>query len=67
MGELMIWGITLLLLSAEGTIIERGLLPTLSYMEIKGEREDPSILRIESAQLCSVPWVLDVRPCLGVA
>jgi hypothetical protein len=38
-GEEMIWGITLLLLSAKGTIVERGLLPTLSYMERKGERE----------------------------
>jgi hypothetical protein len=35
----MIWGIILLLLSAEGAIVERGLLPTLSYMERKGERE----------------------------
>jgi hypothetical protein len=63
----MIWGITLLLLSAEGAIVECGLLPTLSYMERKGEREDPFVLRIELAQLCSIPRVLDVRPYLGVA
>jgi hypothetical protein len=62
----MIWGITLLLLGAEGAIVERGLLPTLSYMGRKREKNLP-ILRIESAQLRGVPRVLDVRPCLGVA
>jgi hypothetical protein len=63
----MIWGITLLLLSDEGAIVERGLLPMLNYMGRKGERENLSVLRIESVQLCSVPRVLDVCPCLGVA
>jgi hypothetical protein len=55
------------LLGAEGAIVERGLLPMLSYMGRKRERENISALRIEPAQLRSVPRVLDVRPCLGVA
>jgi hypothetical protein len=55
-----------LLLDAEGAMIERGLLPTLSYRE-KGKRENLSALRIELAQLRSVPWVLDIHPCFGVA
>jgi hypothetical protein len=67
----MIWGIALLLLGTEGAIVERGLLPTLSYMgrkrERERERENLSVLRIESAQQRSVPGVLDVRPYLGVA
>jgi hypothetical protein len=63
----MIWGITLLLLGAEGAIVEHGLLPTLSYMGRQRERENLSALRIELAQLRSVPRVLDVCPCLGVA
>jgi hypothetical protein len=62
----MIWGITLLLLSTEGAIVESGLLPALSYMGRNRERENLSVLRIESAQLRSVPWVLDVRPVLGL-
>jgi hypothetical protein len=35
----MIWGTTLLLLGAEGVIIERGLLPMLSYREREGKGE----------------------------
>jgi hypothetical protein len=49
-------------------MIERGLLPTLSFRERERKREkNLSSLRIESAQLRGVPWVLDVHPCLGVA
>jgi hypothetical protein len=57
------------LLGAEGAMVERGLLPTLSYRgrERERERESLSALRIEPAQLCGVPRVLDVHPCLGVA
>jgi hypothetical protein len=55
------------LLGAKGAIVERGLLPTLSYTGRKRERKNLPILRIESAQLRGVPRVLDVRPCLGVA
>jgi hypothetical protein len=62
----MIWGITLLLLGAKGAIVERGLLPTLSYTGRKRERKNLPILRIESAQLRGVPRVLDVRPVLGL-
>jgi hypothetical protein len=71
MGRIMICGITLLLLGAEGAMIERGLLPTVSYRERERERgkkgKKLSSLRIELAQLRGVPWVLDVHPCLGVA
>jgi hypothetical protein len=49
-------------------MIERGLLPTLSYRKREGkEGKNLSSLRIESAQLRGVLWVLDVHPCLGVA
>jgi hypothetical protein len=55
-----------LLLGAEGAMVERGLLPTLGYIEIGGGGS-VLVLRIESTQLLCVPRVLDVRPCLGVA
>jgi hypothetical protein len=54
-----------LLLGAEGAMIERGLLPTLDYIEIGGGGR-VLILRIESTQLLCIPWVFDVLPCLGV-
>jgi hypothetical protein len=54
-----------LLLGAEGAMVERGLLPMLSYREKEG-KENLSVLRIESAQLHGVPWVFDVHPCFGV-
>jgi hypothetical protein len=54
------------LLGAEGAMVERGVLPMLSYRE-RGRRENLSALRIESAQLHGVPWVFDVHPCFGVA
>jgi hypothetical protein len=47
-------------------MVERGLLPTLNYIEIGGGGS-VLILRIESTQLLRVPWVFDVLPCLGVA
>jgi hypothetical protein len=56
-----------LLLGAEGAMVERGLLPTLSYREEEGVEGSMLILRIESTQLLGVPWVFDVYPCLGVA
>jgi hypothetical protein len=55
-----------LLLGAEGAMVERGLLPTLNYIEIGGGGS-VLILRIESTQLLCVPRVFDVLPCLGVA
>jgi hypothetical protein len=49
-------------------MIERGLLPMLSYRKREGKRgKNLSSLRIESAQLRGVPWVLEVHPYLGVA
>jgi hypothetical protein len=48
-------------------MVERGLLPTLSYRERKRKEKNLSVLRIESAQLRDVPRVLDVHPRLGVA
>jgi hypothetical protein len=54
-----------LLLGAEGAMVERGLLPTLDYIEIGGGGS-VLILRIESTQLLCIPRVLDVLPCLGV-
>jgi hypothetical protein len=56
-----------LLLGTEGAMVERGLLPTLSYREKEWVKGSMSILRIELTQLLSVPWVFDVYPCLGVA
>jgi hypothetical protein len=47
-------------------MVERGLLPTLDYIEIGGGGS-VLILRIESMQLLCVPRILDVLPCLGVA
>jgi hypothetical protein len=67
MDRIMICGIILLLLGAEGAIDERGLLPTLSYREKEKGGKDLSALRIEPAQLRGVPCVLDLCPCLGVA
>jgi hypothetical protein len=55
-----------LLLGAESAMVERGLLPTLNYKEKEG-KGNLSALRIESTQLCGVPWVFDVHPCFGVA
>jgi hypothetical protein len=55
-----------LLLGAEGAMVERGLLPTLSYREKQGMEGSMSTLRIESTQLLGVPWIFDVYPCLGV-
>jgi hypothetical protein len=55
-----------LLLGAEGAMVERGLLPTLNYIEMGGGG-GVLILRIEPTQLLCVPWVVDVHPCLGVA
>jgi hypothetical protein len=55
-----------LLLGAEGAMVERGLLPTLNYMEMGGGGS-VLILRIEPMQLLCIPWVVDVLPCLGVA
>jgi hypothetical protein len=48
-------------------MVERGLLPTLSYREKEGVEGSMSILRIESTQLLGVPWVFNVHPYLGVA
>jgi hypothetical protein len=45
-------------------MVERGLLPTLSYIEMGG---DVLALRIEPMQLLCVPWIVDVFPRLGVA
>jgi hypothetical protein len=45
-------------------MVERGLLPTLSYIEMG---EDVIALRIEPTQLLCVPWIVDVFPRLGVA
>jgi hypothetical protein len=45
-------------------MVERGLLLTLSYIEMG---EGMLVLRIEPTQLLCVPWVVDVLPCLGVA
>jgi hypothetical protein len=56
-----------LLLGAEGAMVERGLLPMLSYREKEGMEGSMLILRIESMQLLGVPWVFNVHPCLGVA
>jgi hypothetical protein len=47
-------------------MVEHGLLPTLSYIEM-GEGESVLILRIEPTQLLCIPRVVDVLPCLGVA
>jgi hypothetical protein len=47
-------------------MVERGLLPTLDYIEIGGGGS-VLILRIESTQLLCVPRILDVLPCLGIA
>jgi hypothetical protein len=55
-----------LLLGAEGAMVERGLLPTLNYIEMEGGGSE-LILRIEPMQLLCVPRVVDVLPCLGVA
>jgi hypothetical protein len=57
----------ILLLGAEGAMVERGLLPTLSYREKQGVEGSMPILRIESTQLLGILWVFDVHPCLGVA
>jgi hypothetical protein len=54
-----------LLLGAEGAMVERGVLPTLGYIEMGGE--SVLILRIEPMQLMYVPRVVDVLPCLGAA
>jgi hypothetical protein len=45
-------------------MVERGLLPTLNYIEMGGGGS-VLILRIESTQLLCVPRVFDVLPCLG--
>jgi hypothetical protein len=55
------------LLGAEGAMVERGLLPTLSYRGREREGESLSALRIESVQLHGVSRVLDIHPCLRVA
>jgi hypothetical protein len=47
-------------------MVERGLQPTLSYIEKKGEG-NLSILRIESTQLRGVQLVFDIHPYFGVA
>jgi hypothetical protein len=47
-------------------MVERGLLPTLNYIEMEGGGS-VLILRIEPTQLLCVPRVDDVLPCLGVA
>jgi hypothetical protein len=47
-------------------MVERGLLPMLSYIEMGGS-ESVLILRIELTQLLCVPRVVDVLPYLGVA
>jgi hypothetical protein len=47
-------------------MVERGLLPTLNYIEMGGGGS-VLILRIELTQLLCVQWVVDVLPCLGVA
>jgi hypothetical protein len=47
-------------------MVERGLLPTLGYIEIGGGG-GVLVLRIEWTQLLCVPRVIDVRPYLGVA
>jgi hypothetical protein len=54
-----------LLLGAEGTMVDLGLLPMLDYREKKGGGS-MLILRVESTQLLCVPWVFDVHPCLRV-
>jgi hypothetical protein len=46
--------------------VERGLLPTPSYRE-RGREESMSLLRVEAVQLRSVPRVLLVHPCFGIA
>jgi hypothetical protein len=55
-----------LLLGAEGAMVERGLLPTLNYIEMGGGGS-VLILRIELTQLLCVPRGFDILPCLGVA
>jgi hypothetical protein len=55
-----------LLLGAKGAMVERGLLPTLNYIEMRGGGS-VLILRIEPTQLLCVPRVVDVLPYLGVA
>jgi hypothetical protein len=47
-------------------MVERGLLPTLSYKEKEGVEGSMSTLRIESTQLLGIPWIFDVYPSLGV-
>jgi hypothetical protein len=46
-------------------MVERGLLSTLSYIEMGGE--GVLVLRIETMQLLCVPRIVDVLPYLGVA
>jgi hypothetical protein len=54
------------LLGAEGAMVERGLLPTLNYIEMGGGGS-VLILRIEPTQLLCVPLVVDILSYLGVA
>jgi hypothetical protein len=35
--------------------------------ERRGGEKDLSLLRVEEAQLCGIPWVLLVHPHFGVA
>jgi hypothetical protein len=46
-------------------MVERGLLPTLSYIEMGGK--GVLVLRIELTQLLCVSWIVDVLPYFGVA